>query len=516
MSEHALTADEAPVERLHPLALLSGIGRAVRNVVGGIAAGGFLAVQGRLGIALMIFAGIAVVTLGGLFLHWRRFSFRVGSDAIRIDSGIISRNQRTIPFDRVADVSIEQGPLQRLFRIARVTLETGGSGAGKEEGVLDGIALTRAETLRKHVRTMRLGVGRAGMGGTGVAADVTAEPEAPPLFAMDLRRVLTLGLFNFSLALFAGLFGLSQTIGDALGIDPFKRRFWTPILEQSGLGEWLLAHRVGLAISGLAVLVVAGIATGTIRTLLREFGFRLDRTGNGFRRRRGLLTKTDVSLPARRIQAGLVATGPIRNHFGWRAFKVLSLAGEGGGQPGEKARDNHVLAPLATDGEIAGIASHIGLAMPGADTAWRPVSRGHVTSFLAVVGPLMLAAALAGLLFLAALNAPAQPYAGPPLIALGGFVALGLLRWFEWRHTAYALESGRLLVRTGWWCRRTFLIPLRNVQSVTLKESSLSRRFGIASLVVDVAGGRSGGQIVPSLPRDIASLLHRDLLSAQP
>ena len=518
MSALPVIADEAPVERLHPLSLLSGVGRALRNVVGGIAAGGFFAAKGQVFVALMMFAGIAVVTLGGLFLHWRRFSFRVGSDAIRIDSGILSRNQRTIPFDRVADVSIEQGPLQRLFGIARVTLETGGSGAGKDEGVLDGIALQRAEALREHVRTMRVGAQTP-------EADLAARPEPAAdessLFAMDLRRVLTLGLFNFSLALFAGLFGASQTIGDALGIDPFKRKFWTPILEQSGLGDWLLAHRIGLAISGLAVLVLAGIATGVVRTLLREYGFRLDRTGNGLRRRRGLLTKTDVSLPRRRIQAGLIVTGPIRDRFGWRAFKVLSLAGEGGGgggggDAGEKRRDDHVLAPLATDDEIAPIASTIGLALPDAATRWRPVSRAYVTSFLVSLAPLLLVAAIVGIAVPALSEADREAMLIAPLLAAGGFCLLGALRWFEWRHTAFTTEGDRLLVRSGWWSRRTLLIPLRNVQSVTLRENSLSRRFGIASLAIDVAGGKSGGQIIPALPRHQASLLRTELLSAQP
>jgi putative membrane protein len=97
-----LTADEARPERLHPLALLSGIGRAARNVVGGIVAGGYLAFQGRPSIALMLLGFLLLVAPIGLFLHWRRFSFRVGSDAIRIDSGILNRNQRTIPFDRAA------------------------------------------------------------------------------------------------------------------------------------------------------------------------------------------------------------------------------------------------------------------------------------------------------------------------------------------------------------------------------------------------------------------------------
>ena len=511
MSDLALTADEAPPERLHPLALLSGLGRAARNFIGGIAAGGYFAFQGRTGLALIVLGALCVIGPIALFVHWRSFSFRVGRDAIRIDSGILKRNQRTIPFDRVADVSIAQGPVQRMFGIARVTLETGGSAAGQEEGVLDGIALHRAEAMREFVRARRGGAPAE----FAASPEAASEVEAAPLFAMDLRRVLTLGLFNFSLALFAGLFGASQTIGDALGIDPFERKFWTPILSRSGLGDWLLAHRIGLAVAGIAVLVLAGLATGVVRTVLRDHGFRLDRTGNGFRRRRGLLTKTDVSLPTRRIQAGLIATGPLRNRFGWRAFKVLSLAGEGG-QPGKAGRDDHVLAPLATDAEIALIAAAIRLALPDGDMPWQRVSRGHMTSFLACLAPVMLM--IAGVSLAALLLAGAKPIAliGPPLITGGLFLFLGLVRWLEWRNTAYALDAGRLLIRTGWWRRRTLLIPLRNVQVVTLKENSLARRFGLASLGIDIAGGHSGGQIVPSLPRDEASLLHRDLLSAQP
>jgi putative membrane protein len=332
---------------------------------------------------------------------------------------------------------------------------------------------------------------------------------------MDLRRVLTLGLFNFSLALFAGLFGASQTLGDLFNIDPFERDFWTPLLKQSGWGEWLLAHQLALALGGIAVLVVAGITTGMVRTVLREFGFRLDPTGNGLRRRRGLLTRTDVSLPRRRIQAGLIVTGPIRNRFGWRAFKVLSLAGEGG-QPGSQGADDHVLAPLATDAEIAPVAAGIGLAMPDPDTAWRPVSRAHVSSFLLLLGPFMLLAGLAATAILLFGDAERKQLLVAP-VALGiGFVALAALRWFEWRHTGFALEAQRLLIRSGWWCRRTLILPLRNVQSVTLQETSLSRRFGIASLAIDVAGGASGGQVIPSLPREQASLLRAELLSRQP
>lgn len=471
-----MSIEQARPERLHPVALLSGLGQAARNLVGGVAAGGYYAFQGKTGIALLVLGGIVVVTLGGLLLHWLRFSFRVGEDAIRIDSGILHRRQRLIPFDRVADVSLAQGPLQRLVGIARVTLETGSSTAGKEEGVLDGIALPRAEALREQVRGRR-GQPAAEAGGAG-------ERDTAPLFAMTPRRVLTCGLFNFSLALFAGLFGASQTLGDVMDFDPFERDFWRPILVQSGWGEWLLGHRAALAIGGLLVLIVAGVLTGLIRTTLKEWGFRLDRTGNGFRRRRGLLTRTDVSLPLRRIQAGVIATGPIRERFGWRVLKVQSLASDSG-EAGKSATGDHVLAPLATAEELRPIAAELGWDLPGEDTSWRRVSKAHLWSFCLVALPVF------------------------PLL-----LVLGPLRWLEWRRTGYALAGGRLLVRSGWWSRQTVLLPLLKVQSIDLAETSLSRRFGVASLVIGIAGGSARGLRIPALPRKEASQLRAELLSA--
>jgi putative membrane protein len=154
--------------------------------------------------------------------------------------------------------------------------------------------------------------------------------------------------------------------------------------------------------------------------------------------------------------------------------------------------------------------------MPDQDTAWRPVSRAHVSSFLVLIGPLMLGIAAVGMAALLLSGAGTLKLLAPPVGAGIGFVALAALRWFEWRHTGFAVEPQRVLIRTGGWCRKTLLLPLRNVQSVTLHETSLSRKFGVASLAIDVAGGASGGQVIPSLPREQASLIRAELLSRQP
>ena len=102
-------------ERLHPLYLVTGLGRGVRQMIGGYAAIGYFAATGSWRLALLMFAGMAAVMIVGVFLYWRRFEFRVGANEIRIDSGIVNRTHRSIPFDRIQDVTIAQGPVARLL-----------------------------------------------------------------------------------------------------------------------------------------------------------------------------------------------------------------------------------------------------------------------------------------------------------------------------------------------------------------------------------------------------------------
>ncbi|MCY7279832.1 MAG: PH domain-containing protein [Sphingomonas bacterium] len=473
------TGDAAlgPTERLHPLFLVTGFGKVLRSAWGLVAGAAVLGSQGRWWLVAVIAAGFIIVSIGSLLFTWLNFEYRVGADELRIDSGFLSRNSRAIPFDRVTDVDLEQGPLHRLFGLARVRLETGASaGAKNEDGVLDTIALARAEALRDHIRARR---GRAPL---AAAAD---DLDTPPMFAMDRRRVAIAGLFNFSLAVVAGLFGVTQTFGDVLGFDPFKRSFWILIAERSGpLQQAILAHQFIAVIGGALILILLGVVTGGVRTLLREHGFRLDRTEAGLRRRRGLLTLTDVTIPLRRVQATIVASGPIRRAFGWCELKLQSLAMDG-------ARGDHVVAPLAHPDEARTILTALGWPAEPSTGHWSHVSIAYVSSLAALFVPASLVAL------------GAMPWLGPVVLlwAAGALVAVAA-RWLGWRHTRYILSDHSLFIEHGWWQRRRAIVPTRNIQSIELAESFWTRAFGICTLRLGIAGGGGfSAHVVPALRR---------------
>jgi putative membrane protein len=314
---------------------------------------------------------------------------------------------------------------------------------------------------------------------------------------MNFNRLLLAGIFNFSLALFAGLLGLTQTFGDVLGFDPFDRSFWQRVLSAGGpLRSYILSHQGVAIVAGALLLVLAGLITGLIRTVLREYGFRLDRTSVGLRRRRGLLTRTDVTLPVKRAQAAIVATGPIRQALGYSELRMQSLARD------EDRSGNHVLAPLGTSEEVGEIVSELGWRPIAPTIEWEKVSLTYVGKFALLISPILLVA-LAQLYFV-------------PLFALLWVlvpVALIALRTLEWRRIGYRLDNERILVRTGWWRRRTTILPLSKIQSIDLRESFISRWFGTSSLQFGVAGGNAlSAHSIPAIPRGRARELRDELL----
>ncbi len=476
-------------ERLHPLYLITGLGRGLRQMIGGYAAIGYFAATGKWGLAALLFGGAFAFLFISLFLYWRRFEYRVGENEIRIDSGILNRTHRSIPFDRIQDVDISQGPLARLLGVARVTFDTGASAGDKDDdGSLATIALVRAEALREQVRAQRVAT---------IAPSAEAEIEAPPIFAMDIRRLLLAGLFNFSLAILAGLFGATQTVGDIAGLELFKRRFWRQALDAgSPIADLILAHQLVAALAGSMMLVAVGLAAGIGRTLLRDYRFRLDHTATGLRRRRGLLTLTDVTLPIARVQAAIINSGPLRDRFGWSDLDLQSLAKD------EGSKGDYVVAPLARVDEIGAILTQIKWRQIDHSVAWQKISPAYAWSFTLFVSLLLIP------LFVQSLVMPWVGAAG--LIVIAALIAT---RWLGWRRYRYALDGDRLLVRSGWWKRRLIILPLASIQSVDVTESIISRRLGSAALTLGVASGRGfSSHGIPAMPREAARTLRQLLL----
>lgn len=450
--------------RVHPGTIAIGfLKKAPQNVLAIPVFAGWMAGRG-LSWALLIAVVAAGIALFLTWLNWRRFTYAIEAEALVIERGVLSLSRRSIPLERIQDVSIERGPLHRLFGLAEVRVETGGGDA--DEAVLDSVSMAEAQRLRAALR------GQYVAASASEAAPV-AEPQAlPVVFAMTPGRVVLLGLFSFSLVWLAALFGILQSLDQVIDLG------WDQVKEYAGVAR----EEAQARFSVVAVLIVAavalllGIVSGVVRTVLRDWGFTLRAAEGRFRRTRGLLTRSEVVVAMRRVQLALVQRGPLRGWLGWNSLSVQTL----GGSNDPSGRQQ--LAPLARDGEVAAIVGIAGL--PAFQRLpLRPVAAGHVVRALlrTVPGPLIAIVAAASLV---------TPVALIALLVLPPMIVAALL---QRRFHRFALLDRSLQVMRGVIVQRDWIVPADNVQVVTLHQTLLQRMLGVASVRVDTAGARGQG-----------------------
>lgn len=486
--------EEEP-RRLHPATMLVAIIRGAPSTLLGLPA--VLAVTSSMNLMLVLgIAAIAFIGAAALrWIAWRRFTYMLTDDAVVIESGVLGRNRRTIPYERIADAGIEQGLLQRLFGLATLSLETGGS--GQDEGKLDSVSVAEAERLRAVLRRQH-----AAPSGTEVAQhqaehqpEHQPDPKAVPgsaaavLFAMDSRRVLLWGLFNFSLVWIAVGFGALQFLGPALGFD--DETLLRTLAARTGMIASRSNGSVATALaSSAALILVLGVAAGLIQTMLRDHGFTLSDDGGRLRRVRGLLTRSEAVIALPRIQLAAIDTGPVRRRLGWQQLRGQLLGGEG-------ATGRQDLAPLARPDEVDRLLAALRLSrVDPADMT--QVSQRHV--WRAVLRNVALPALV---IAAAAMWKVVALFALPLLLPLLG---IALLRR---RHHRYALNGDLLQVQRGVVGRTLWVVPMARIQSISLSRGWIQRCLGLASVRIDTAGaGLFDGPDIHDLnARDALALL---------
>ncbi len=432
----------------------------------------------------LVIGGVMLASLFFRWLAWTRFRYFIGEHDIRIEQGILSRQARSIPYERIQDVSIEQKPLARIFGLGEVKFETGG-GEG-EDAKLSFVSLSDAEELRELVRARKAGTKAIA---ASEADEAEAETATHPVFAMDTKRVFIFGLYSFSLIIFAVLGGIAQQFDFLLPFDLWDVGKWIGVAEERGFDVDTWAHigigaRILFGIGALASLLFLGFATGVIRTTLREYGFRLERTAKGFRRRRGLLTLTDAVMPIHRVQAAVIQTGPIRKRRGWYALKFVSLAQD------SKDETNFVAAPFARLSEIWSIAQEADIEPPPADLTLR---RAPIIWWLRWLVPLAALICIWVIVPTFTLDLSLNLTARLWLL----LIPAALLLCVRWRLYGDAHDGRQIFIRQGWWRERLEIAPQVKIQSVEIAQGPVGRKLGLATIHFGLAGGHMAMTAVP-------------------
>jgi len=480
--------------RTAPVSVILGALGSLRSAIVPAIAIAFSGIGGGGRFLIAIGVGVAAAVIGTAFsyLGWRRLTYTIGETDIRVESGLFSRSARSVPYERIQDVSLEAKPLARMFGLVAVKFETGAGGG--EDLTLEYLTDAEGERLRQLVRERRDDETAAEGADQGAPAR-TGEEEGDVLYALSPAKLVTFGLFEFSLAVFAVLGGALQYVDNVSDMDVWNVDLWYGWLKEQGstvatLGPY--AQAIG-AIAGLFGLIVVGMVTGVVRTVLRDWGFTLTRSARGFRRQRGLLTRTDVVMPAHRVQGLVIGTGPVRYRFGWHRLSFVSLAQDAEGE-------SHEVAPFAKMDEIAPIVAAAGFRLPDESTRWQRASKRQRTDKM-----MLDAAVFVILTIVAAVVAPPGLF----LIPLGVAVLSVGANLYAWEFRRHALSDTQIFSTTGLMSPTSRIATRLKLHSVEIAQGPLARWRGYATVHLGLAGGSFA---IPGVPLAEARKLRASIL----
>lgn len=468
---------------LHPAMLVLELGRSLRSTIFALLLGGYFAFKGQGFLLLMILFFSVFLPAIGIALRFMSYRYALDGGHLLIREGVLSKKERSIPITRIHNINTTQSLAARLFGVVRVDIET--AGGGQAEASMPAISMAAAEALERSLVPAKDDIG----------AEERPKEELQPLFSMSLANLVVLGATTNRLGvIFAGLYAASEYFEQDFvrAAEEWASKaveFTTQFQARSGL-EVLLT----IIVSTFIILSVSWVISITL-AIVQFYGFTLAKSGSDLKIRSGLFTLRSFTVPAGKIQALRFKTSAIRRPLRLLQIKVQSAGFMGVQEPNQQSQSpTNLLAPLTKHSMVN---YFVQLVWPQADWSqlvWQsvhPYTRGRqfrILWFLFGVGCFAIGATTAA-----------------NWVWLGVlWVALALPSWLvahlTYKQIGYVSDGEFLYLKTGFVGLQYWVIPLNRIQVVEVRQNPFQRRWGLASLVIDVAGqARDGAAVIPNI-----------------
>ncbi len=456
---------------------------------------------GSLGVLLLVFAAILLLPPVVGVVQWACFRFRIAEDRLLIHKGVLKKTALDLPYERVQGINVKRSPVDRLFGLVTVALDT--SGSIQAEGKLPSIRTDVAHHLQRSVTALRPTLegpvaSEGGSAALGTGLSVDAAHRGRVLLKLGPADMVRIGLASRNFIFVAALVGLIGNLfqpGDLM--DPVLEAIEASVdsaasaftgrgaLTQVGLAAALIA-----SITGVALLLVVTSA------FLQHHNFTLRHDDDRFRSHAGLLTQREVVVEAPRIQQLTVSQGFVLRWL--RRYRLRALPAGALLSP-EEAHTVALEVPDVLDVPLLGdrLADDLqalvfarearGISILPRGKGFNRVSPYYIRAL--ALRYCLLWAPVFGLILLVV-------WAGMPARVSTVFFwwaasipVAALVAWQRWRRQGYVHDSDGLASRSGFIGSEVKAFLMRKAQSATVKQSPLQRRRDLATLQVQLACG---------------------------
>lgn len=473
------------VHRLHPTWIILLAIRSLRAMALPLVIFFFTGRSSRELFGFGVAGAIIVVTVIVRTITWWRFTYAITPQGVSAQSGLLERQDRLIPFERIQSVDLREGVLERILGVTQVRIESAAGTEGSEI-VLGAVSREQAAELRANLLQKR-----------GLAAPQTTDSDASSSLpaAAQAARAVPVGsgdlIFTVSPRSLLVAGATSSRIGPALAIFAGALQFADDLLPDSWWGravDSVSDLTLGIVIVLLVIAIVFAWIFATISTVLTFGNFELRRDGDKLLISHGLLERRRTTIPLARIQAVTISEGWLRQPFGLAVIRVESAG------YGKTSAETGVLAPIIRRADIPALLQRAcpDYALDSASIALEPLPnrarRRYILSNLWLVLGILVIATVLTTVF------PWSPWWWGLFVLLAVPFAV-VYGEFEFRDTGWAINAAdRVIIRRREIDRVTAITRRARLQERSVSQNPFQRRANLVTFRTAVASGGEGGR----------------------
>ncbi|MEC1503640.1 PH domain-containing protein [Bacillus sonorensis] len=312
-------------KRLHPAAMLlnffSSLVETVKNYI--IPFGFAFFLNKNHVVTITAYSAVCLIfifLIVSSIIKWRKFTYRIEEDELRIEEGLLTKKKRYIPIERIQTVNTSAGIIQQIFKLVKLQVET--AGGGKEaEVTLAAISQAEAEHIKRALFERKKEIAAFESGELPVPEEGAAEPaekEAADItYTMSGRELLAAASTSSGIGvIISGILAIYTQLDDIFNLD------WL-------YDQFSFLNKAGVTVIALVVFVALFIAwlLSVIGMMLKYTDFKVVRKNNEIVISRGLIEKQQITIPLHRIQAVKIKESLIRQPLGFASVTIVSAGG---------------------------------------------------------------------------------------------------------------------------------------------------------------------------------------------
>ncbi|MCZ4407568.1 PH domain-containing protein [Cryomorphaceae bacterium 1068] len=428
---------------------------------------------------IMGIAIIPLLILFALFAYWqyRNFTFHVEGDNLIIHKGVLVKDRKSVPIERIQSIQVTKNVIQRLLGLVALKVDTAGSRGNELE--IPALERDRADALRDLLYQKKEALLITNTSETDEVTEVD-QAEAPKAkLPEDEGRVLVkLGLFDLLKVgltenhLKTGFIALAFVFGYASQYQELLQEYIEGYVDT--YASQVTDAGIAVVISFLIFYAIVSVLISLVRTLLRFFDLKAVLKSEALEISTGLLQRNEYRIPKNKIQYIQWETNPLRKLAGYESATIKPS-----NSVGEVANKQSIEIPALRIEESNYLATGV---FPGAQKPDEHID-GDPWAYArlhAIIGAIIFAP-LAGILYWQ------YSYPGIAILLLVGMFAAYGYRYGKTVRVHF--DEKHVYILRGWLFPKRVILPSYKTQSLQLTQNIILKRRKLCHLTFFTAAG---------------------------